>query len=86
MPKHQVNVEDVESVDLVQLQSKYEKLSASLEEVTRLAEALDADPTVGDQLLERRRVQIQDELHARHRQPPRIAGHIRRPRKGQDAT
>ncbi len=64
MPKHQVNGEDVESVDLTQLQTKYDKLSASLEEVTRLAEALDADPTVGDQLLERRRVQIQDELHA----------------------
>jgi hypothetical protein len=64
MPKHQVNGEDVESVDLTQLQTKYDKLSASLEEVTRLAEALDADPTVGDQMLERRRVQIQDELHA----------------------
>jgi hypothetical protein len=64
MLKHQVNVGDAESLDLVQLQSRYEKLSASLEEVTRLAEALDADPTVGDQMLERRRVQIQDELHA----------------------
>ena len=63
MPKHQVNVSGVEGVDLTQLRFQYDKLSASLEEVIGLAGALHADPTRGDQTLERRRGQIQDELY-----------------------
>jgi hypothetical protein len=64
MPKYRVNARGVESVDLTALRSLYERLSGSLEEITRLAEALDADPTVGDEMLEQRRDQLQDELHA----------------------
>jgi len=64
MPKHRVNVSGVEGVDLTQLRFQYDKLSASLEEVMGLAGVLDADPTNGTQMLERRRGQIQDELHA----------------------
>jgi hypothetical protein len=64
MPKHRVNVSGVEGVDLTQLRFRYDKLSASLEEVMGLAGALHADPATGDQMLERRRGQIQDELYA----------------------
>jgi transcriptional regulator with XRE-family HTH domain len=64
MPEHQVNVSGGEGVDLTKLQSSYDKLSASLEEVTRLAESLDAGSTIDDQMLERRQGEIYDELHA----------------------
>ena len=63
MPKHQVNVSG-EGMDLAQLQSSYDKLSASLEEITRLAESLDAGSTIDDEMLEHRQGQIHDELHA----------------------
>jgi transcriptional regulator with XRE-family HTH domain len=63
MPKHQVNVSGGEGVDLTKLQSSYDQLSASLEEVTRLAESLDAGSTIDDQMLERRQGEIYDELH-----------------------
>jgi hypothetical protein len=62
MPKQRVN--GAESVDLTRLQSNYDKLSASLEEVRRLAETLDAGSTIDDQMLERREEQIHEELHA----------------------
>ena len=64
MPKHQVNVSDGEGVDLAQLQSSYDKLSASLEEVKRLAEFLNAGSAIDDQMLEHRQEQLYDELHA----------------------
>jgi len=62
MPKQRVN--GAESVDLTRLQSNYDKLSASLEEVRRLAETLDAGSTIDDQMLERREERIHEELHA----------------------
>jgi hypothetical protein len=64
MPKHQVNVSGGEDIDLAQLQCSYDKLSASLEEITRLAEYLDAGSTIDDEMLEHRQGQIHDELHA----------------------
>jgi hypothetical protein len=64
MPKHQVNVSGSEGVDLAQLQSSHDKLSASLEEIKRFAESLDAGSTIDDEMLERRQGQIYDELHA----------------------